>query len=285
MSNQAANPTQCRLCGSKSGLLTLEHVPPKSTGNRGRVQIEHIRLSETGGTVRELSDGLALRVLCARCNNQTGSRLGTGFSDFARQVQQSGRIVAPKGGVFVSAVEVFPARILRQLLLCFLCAQPDDEREGWQAIRDFIRSRTAKVPNEAPRVSLYFNPSSTYKIAPVCSVGSIDGSGRSWVGSEIAAPGLGVLFSLGNTESAIQPLIGVEPVDVTLWGGAPFDQRESLTLKLPPLRVEEPHPLGYGRKKDFARWQTRNMIAWLVAQSKYPDSLTATAVMWRTHPC
>lgn len=150
MSNDIAAATSCRLCGSTSDILTLEHVPPKSTGNRGRVQIEQVRLSEAGETIRNLSDGVALRVLCARCNNRTGSRLGTGFSDFARQVQHSGRIVSSEGRVFVSAVDVFPARVLRQLLLCFLCAQPDDDREGWGEIREFIHSRTAKVPVEAP---------------------------------------------------------------------------------------------------------------------------------------
>lgn len=179
---------------------------------------------------------------------------------------------------------MFPSRILRQLYLCFLCAQPSDDGEGWNAIRSFIRSKEPVVPTEAPRVALYYNPLSTYRIVPVCSVGTVDGTGRNWVGSEIAAPGLGVVFSLGDREKELSRLLDVAPVDITQWGAKPFDRRESLTLELPRLIVQEPHPLGFGRHAEFERWQTKNMIVWLVAESQYPGSLTATAALWRIRP-
>jgi hypothetical protein len=274
--------SSCRLCGAASEILTLEHIPPKSTGNRGVGELEMFTATPQGRVRRSVPDGVAVRVLCKRCNNTFGSKLGTGFGEFAKQIRESGRLESPSGGAFVSAVDIFPARIVRQLLLCFLCAQPHDNREGWDDIRLFIRSREPGLPSSAPRISLYYNAADSYRIVPVCSVGAIDGSHRNWVGSEIAAPGLGVIFSLPGSDSlGAARLIGKSPVEISSWADYPFGRRESLVLTLPRLRVEEPHPIGFGRPRDFERWQTSNMIVWLVAQTDYPDSVTATAVLWR----
>jgi len=141
----------CRLCGSRSRILTLEHVPPKSTGNRGTFELAFFNASNAVER-RAGRNGVGLRVLCDRCNSRTGSFLGTGFSDFAKQVRQSGRLEAPYGGVFVSTINVYPARIIRQLLLCYLCAQPNDDGDGWDDIRAFIQSRNGDLPPRAPRV-------------------------------------------------------------------------------------------------------------------------------------
>lgn len=274
--------THCRLCGSGKRLLTLEHVPPQSIGNRGATEVEAVTLGARGRQVHRMPNGFALRVLCQRCNNNTGSTLGGGFGDFAKQVRESGKFESPGGGVFVSALDVYPARVIRQLLLSYLCAQPGDRGRQWDPLREFIKGREPGLPPTSPRVSLYFNTADTYKIVPVCSVGTIDGSGRRWVGSEIAAPNLGVLYSLDQDgASAAARLIGKVPQDISHWADYRFEERTSFVLRLPRLRAEDPHPLGYGRVRDFDRWQTRNHIVWAVAEAADPESMTATAVLWR----
>ncbi len=72
--------------------------------------------------------------------------------------------------MLVAAFDVFPARVVRQLLLNFLCIQPVEDHPSWTAIREFIRSRDAALPKEAPSVELYFNASQTYRLAPVCVI-------------------------------------------------------------------------------------------------------------------
>jgi hypothetical protein len=274
---------KCRLCGSLDDVLTLEHIPPRSTGNRGRGELVLFTATPMGRRERrQLTDGVSLRVLCLRCNNGTGSRLGTTFSDFTCQVRASAHLDNPAGGVFVPVADVYPARVLRQLLLTYLCAQPYDDRPEWAELRQFIRSRDPGLPASAPRVSLYYNPSDSYRVVPVSSVGAIDGSRRNWVGSEVAAPGLGVLFSLpGSNHVDVGRLVGREPLDISEWAEQPFDRVQTLALTLPRLRVEEPHPLGFGRLIDFERWQTRNMIVWMIPEVDHPDAITAVAAAWR----
>lgn len=270
----------CRLCKAEPIALTREHVPPKSTGNRGRVEVEFFSREDRPGLNRRYdSDGVALRVLCERCNTKLGSRLGTGFSDFAKQVQASGRFEAPGGGAFVSAVQVYPARILRQLYLSFICAQPGDDAEKYDDLRQYIKGRNRDVPETAPRVSLYYNSSRNYRVVPVCGVGAL-GRGRNWTGSEISAPGLGVLFTFSDLEH-LAWLIERRPIEITSWGEKPFDHKETVLLKLPRLTVTHPHPIGFGSRREVDKWQTRKRIAWLVSGAGGPEEPTTMAALWR----
>jgi hypothetical protein len=73
----------------------------------------------------------------------------------------------------------------------------------------------------------------------------------------------------------------VKPVDITDWCNYRFDQRDSVVLSLPRLRVEHPHPIGFGREIDVQRWRDRNMIAWMVSEADDPSAITATSALWR----
>jgi hypothetical protein len=274
------SPTQfCRLC-KRPAELTEEHVPPKSTGNKGLVRFEALGLSPEAEVIKLAPNGIALKVLCERCNNNYGSRLGTGFGEFAKQVQGSGRVLSPRGGVFAGAVEVFPSRVLKHLYLNYLCAQVGTDKPEWDALRDYVKSRDGSVPTEAPRVSLYFNASPTYRLVPVCGVVAIDASKRAWYGSEIVAPGLGAIFTLADTSDP-EPLIGVQTADITGWSQYRFDQRDSVALSLPNLRVEHPHPLGFGRAADVERWRERNMIGWFIGEAEDPLAVNSASVLWQ----
>jgi hypothetical protein len=272
----------CRLCHKEMATLTEEHVPPKSTGNRGAGDLEYVTFDgERSVRVREaVPDGIALKVLCARCNNRYGSSLGTGFSEFAKQVRRSGRFESPGGGIFVSAVDVFPGRIYRQFLLTFICAQAADDAGRYDGIRDYIRSRRGPPPEEAPAVSLYFNSADTYRIVPVCGVGGLGSGGRNWTGAEVAAPGLGLIFSLSGEEH-LPWLVGQRPENISAWGVSTFSEQASVVLRLPRLRVNEAHPLGFGTAAEVDRWQTRKSIIWLVSGADDPTAPNSVAALWR----
>ncbi len=280
-SSQDRWPSLCRLCLSAPATLTQEHVPPKSTGNRNSVDVEYLSFSAGLQSIRSrMEDGVALRVLCDRCNSLYGSRLGTGFAEFAKQVQASGRFEAPGGGRFVSAIDVFPARVIRQLLLSFLCAQVSDDDGRLDGVRAFIRGKAAPLPGDAPGVSLYFNASPTYRVVPTCGVGALGRNGRLWTGSEIAAPGFGALFSFTPLED-LAWMIGARPKDISGWAARAFDGRESMALRLPRLRAVVPHPIAYGSAQEVERWQSRKLIAWLTSKADDANAPNSAAMVWR----
>jgi hypothetical protein len=237
----------------------------------------------TGGKYVHTSarDGFALSILCDRCNSVTGSRLGTGFAAFAAQVQASGRLENPTGGVYVIAMDIFPSRVVRQLLLNYICIQ-DEGAEDWSALRQFIRSKEPGLPSDAPRVALYFNASSTYRVVPTGGVASLRAGAKGpWIGSEIAAPGLGVVYSQAeDARLSAERMIGARLQDISDWAELPFDRRERVQLVLSRLRVEVPHPLAFGRPADVDRWQLRHLIAWLSggAEGRRPEE--PRAVVW-----
>lgn len=269
----------CRMCRSAPATLTAEHVPPKSTGNRGRMRVEHLAPDEGRFVVKYADDGVALRVLCERCNTKLGSTLGTEFAEFAKQVKRSGKFEAPGGGAFVSAMRIYPGRVIRQLLLSFLCSQPRDDEGRLDSVRAFIKSRSGDLPEGAPRVSLFFNMSPNYRVVPGCVIGGL-GTGRRWVGSEISAPGLGVLFTMSDPEDA-HWFIEKRPLDISDWASKRFGHRESIVLRLPRLNVQRPHPLGFGTAAEVEKWQTRKNIAWLVAGADDRSAPNAAAAVWR----
>ena len=271
----------CRLCQRPRDVLSSEHLPPKSTGNEGPARIRYMRAATPSQAYSEADDGVALRVLCKECNSLYGSRLGTGFSDFARQVQTSGKVETIGGNVWVVAMEVFPARVIRSLLLNYLCLHTVREPPAGEVVRRYVRSRTAKLPAEAPRVALYFNVLSTYRIVPATAQTAIAWPGNPWLGAELAAPGLGVVFTLGDgleTSNLLDRL----PVDVSAWGDYDFGAKRNITLELPRFRVAVPHPLAFGSAKEVDRWQTRRGVVWSVSTAGDETSVAHIAAVWTT---
>jgi hypothetical protein len=268
------------MCGSTESVVTQEHIPPKSAGNRGSHRVETLRFGRGQGGETLLLDGFSLRVLCEHCNNRYGSTLGTTFASFVQQVQRSGRFVSPRGGVFVSAIDVYPSRVFRQLLLNFLCVQPTYDPDRWESVREYVRSRNVSVPPEAPHVGLYYNVANTYRVVPIGSVTSL-GRGRApWIGLEIAAPGLGVVFTLGDP-AEVNPMIMPKLFDISSWGEFDFGHKTRVVLELSRYSVQVPHPLAYGSHKDVDKWQDRNLIAWAATPFDTDTASDVGAILWR----
>lgn len=277
------NRRSCRLCGTTERVLTREHIPPQSTGNTGLHRAEV--LESDSGKIKsiDLPDGFALTVLCDPCNTRFGSRLGTTFSEFVKQVQASGRFVSLRGGVFVSALNVYPGRVHRQLMLNYLCLQPDSTRDRWAELRNYIKSRSEASPASAPRIGLYCNISGTYRLVPVGGVTSLGRGKGPWTGAEIAAPGLGVVYTLGDP-AAVNPQVLPKLIDISSWGDAGFDQRRTIMLELPRQRVEMVHPIGFGRSVQFEKWQTQHAIVWLASPIDQIAPPKIMALLWRRVP-
>ena len=270
----------CPFCQKDDKLLHLEHIPPKSTGNRGWVQVRTLGTSLDSHTTRERiteqRGGVALARLCHRCNSRLGSQLGTEFGSFARQVQLSAWLVTPGGARAVVLRGIFPGRIIRHMLLNFLCMQPPDHPMN-PRLREVVASREgAKWDDSLPDVRLYFNSTQTYRVVPITGVLSLLTRAR-WVGAEVAAPGLGVVFSHNATPPAF---IGATLCGINRWLEFPFEERADIHLELPQLAVHVPRPLGYGTAAEVDRWEEAMHIASLVTTAS-GESEAGIATLWR----
>lgn len=272
----------CRLCLSSASVLTQEHIPPQSVGNTGPHDLRALSLDNGKLTEVHLPNGFALTVLCARCNTRYGSRLGTTFAGFVQQVQQSGRFISPRGGVYALALDVYPARVFRQLLLNYLCLHPPTDEGNLPFVRNVVRSRAPiDVDNsELPRIGLYCNVSTTYRVVPVGSLGTLGHRKEPWLGAEIAAPGLGVVFTLGNRRD-VHPALNPKLADITHWASDAFTAIRRILLELPRYRVETPHPLGFGTPREVDKWQTRNNVIWLATRFDTDVGENMGAIMWK----
>ena len=279
----------CRLCKRAPAELTLEHIPPKSTGNRGRIGVEVYGHRGQGRVLRAERNGIGLRVLCERCNRREGRRLGTEYGKFVRQVRLSGRIGLPRRRVYVEANAVFPQRVVRQLYLSFLCLASVKDEAMLDSLREFVREDGAPLPDDAPRISLYHNQSGTFRVAPVCGILSLGGRGRGpgwrWHGAEVVHPGLGAIYTFPEDEEpprAGPPFLS-ETADVTGWSSYGYGDRAAVRLDLPSWRVEHPHPLGFGRPAQVERWTEREHLAWTLTADDDSDELLRSggSVLWR----
>lgn len=273
----------CRICQKQRTEFSPEHVPPQSTGNTRRVVVE-VAVSKGGPVVRR--NGVAVPGLCRKCNEKLGSRLGTSYSDFVRAVQGAAGLFSSRGE-FVARPMIYPSRVLRQLALSYLCAQhPHAEVHGEavelnDALRAFVRIDGAPFPADRIRVGLYHNVSATYRLAPTAGVwrlGTQPVAERMWLGTEVAAPGLGVLFTLSGL-GALPDLAGVTPYDVTGWAEYGFKETAHPVLRLQRLRVEHPHPLAFGRPRTAERW--RDDILWMVNAPGVPGGPPGASALWR----
>jgi len=102
---------KCKICGEFLE-LTKEHIPPKSALNKGKIKLlnpsETTRLltrnklpwdqSELKYTISQ--NGMHLKTLCKKCNNQTGQYYGNSYKDFVlslAQIIQEKKITAGVG--------------------------------------------------------------------------------------------------------------------------------------------------------------------------------------------
>jgi hypothetical protein len=68
--------------------------------------------------------------------------------------------------------------------------------------------------------------------------------------------------------------------NVTAWGQLRFKDRLTTVLKLPALRVETDHPLGFGSVSQVEQWRTEGQVLWFITDVDHPHSPTSVSVTW-----
>jgi hypothetical protein len=225
--------------------------------------------------VFESANGFWMPVLCRRCNNEvTGSRLGGAYAAFVGQVNAASGIEDRHGRVYVGLRDIYPLRVLKQMFATFLCAQPTDGPPEWSSIREFVLRRDAQLPQHAPFVYLYRNTGPIGRIVPMCGVVGGRHPRPMIICSEVSWPPVGIIFS-----HEPHPMFSAME-NVTAWGQLRFGDRLTTLLRLPSLRVETDHPLGFGSVGEVEQWRKDGQVIWFTTKADYPESPTSTSMTW-----
>lgn len=110
----------CHICGTY-GVLSFEHVPPRSAFNKDAVRLETLeqqleRGLGTNSRGRVQQRGAGEFTLCERCNNSTGDWYVPAFADWCMQ----GADVLLRSGLDPKLIylhEIYPLRVLKQVLV------------------------------------------------------------------------------------------------------------------------------------------------------------------------
>lgn len=161
----------CRICG-KFAELTVDHIPPKSCGNKGRTSFT------VGNKSVIMQNGFHCRTICAECNNTLlGANLDKDFKKFYDEVKfaKSSPALTKQG---LLEIKVDPQKVLRCILAHFLAANvchrklsvkgvlnsPLDTDIIYERYRQFVLGNTTVLENT--NVYYWYYPYSNIVINP-----------------------------------------------------------------------------------------------------------------------
>jgi hypothetical protein len=247
-----------RLCHYGCGRLagSEEHLPGSAALNDTPVTINYLRTGDGKiKTVRRREeDGFIVRTICEPCNRHTGGSYGTAFKKFVHAFAESGRFFTPdQGRALISAREIQPLRVLKQMAGMVLAAQSEAPVESLKPLQQFVRRQWSKLPDEAGTFYLYRNVSPRGRVASMTGFTFLRvRAGGPLMVSEVSWPPLGLVYVLGGPHLMLEKM-----TNVTGWGRYDFRDVTSLHFSVPQFRIEVNSPLAFGSPAEHEAWETR----------------------------
>ena len=242
----------CRLCGSE-GPLTKEHIPPASTyfptRARVRVQSGEEYLRGRRGTIHQA--GFHERVLCAKCNNNTGAWYG---AEYARWCEAGRELLRHRAGTAPPRFVGYPLRIAKQVITTMLVASAPALGNVRPDLIDYVLDRESCQPRAPIRLAGFVCPTASGRTTGLCSLASLT-DGHLHRCAEFALPPFGYVLTLDG-----EPLDD-RPVDIAWFSRCTYDERCSIDLsQFPWLPTHEPFPGDYRSKFEIRRDTIENVL-------------------------
>lgn len=265
----------CRICNKRLA-ESREHLPPQNTNNCGTVHIRFIKNDTSRGVEHEhveLQNGFWMRVLCRKCNSRLGRIYGANYGDFYKQFSECGRLLDLKENHQIYLRDIYPLRVIKQMIAMFLCIQPSAPPIEWDCLRKFVQTKEELLPADAPNVYLYKNDSQNSRIVPRCAIGEIHTHRKPILISEISWVPVGIVFC----EDADDRFDYME--NITHWGRMGYKKKISVSLSLPAHEITHDHPLAFGTPDEVERWRTSKGIIWAVPEVQHKEMETGTSLI------
>ncbi len=272
---------RCRVCG-RNGRFTKEHVPPKSSGNKGVVIVSTPKTIASPNRVSmrpeyEISGGIFIYSLCDRCNNKTGTRYGADYSRFVEVVRPSASPENAIKTVPINAAGIHPLRIIKQATSMLLStSNPTDfsghefvatpgkskrdlagieinvpsierQREAYAELRLFVRQRDSNVFPSGVRIYMF------------ASVGKLVGF-RTGIFSQVNLADRSVVFAAATGLHPVHWIFTFdsephkEMLDVTDWTTRNYKESFTQDVQVPMKWLEGHYPTDFRSPQDLTTY-------------------------------
>lgn len=132
---------RCVICGKYYKNLSVDHIPPHSCGNKGRIRYNLLYLRTLTKNGRVSENGLKFETICERCNNELGAKYDKSFASFYNAILSSAKNGDPsaiwKGNPVLLAKSVF-GHILAAKNVSDLCPEPKKDQASGKTVKDFL---------------------------------------------------------------------------------------------------------------------------------------------------
>ncbi len=231
----------CHVCGAH-GMLTREHIPPrKAYDGRDLVLVDDKRLFDMGPgeapTGTRIQGGYGVYTLCGKCNNDTGAWYGAAFVDWCVKGRE---VLARACGrpALVYAYQVYPLRVLKQIVCMFCSLNGSSFADKRPAVRKFVLDRAERQLDPAIGLYAYYNPNGQMRATGITARGNT-ATGEQNVFSELTYPPFGYVMTLGSRPP--DDRLG----DITHFVAYRYDERRTIEAPFPVLPVVLAIPADY----------------------------------------
>lgn len=244
----AAPKDHCWLC-NKYGTMTKEHIPPESAFNDSPLLLMKVdeRSTQTGtmdwAPNQRFGHGMYVRSVCARCNNQCGSRYGGAYVDLVKRIAERIGDVQDFHTISIRGVKR-PLAILKQVLFQFVSTNGPGFVRANDWVAPFLRSpRNQSLP---PDVGVYLFASNCRgtRRTGVSSHIDLSQSSQFSVVAEFSFWPLGTVISFGEFSHA-------RLAPIHHWTRFSFDCKSTVDLDLPVNPVHSAYPVDYRSKSQI----------------------------------
>jgi hypothetical protein len=265
---------KCHICGEHK-VLSYEHVPPVSCFNNRTSRI-YKGMDMVGATNKTNSlpweigkltaernikyeqkqKGIGWCTLCERCNNNTGSWYANSYGDLARQgylgLKAFGlKNIKHENGYTISFKNIYPLRILKQILAMFCSINSPNFCDTNKGIREYILNKESKIIDSS-KYCLYLYISMG-KILRYCGESTVMNVGKdlnvlgSRTVSELTAIPFGHLLEIDPAEDRVKQ----EGNLFSLFSSYDYREKVDMDICLPALEVNTLFPLDYRTKSEI----------------------------------
>jgi hypothetical protein len=204
----------------------------------------------TKGLIQQQGSGAY--TLCSKCNNNTGAWY---VSDFARWCRQAMNVLTRSGCEEHQSIyfqDIYPIRILKEVVTMFFSINYTMHEVQPDLVRFVLDKERTTLPPKF-RFFVYLTRSPRCRYVNVVGLLKLDSPHKTHLVSEINRPPLGYVMTIDS------PAPDNRLFEITHFAHYHYDDRKTMTLKLPMLEVYTAIPGDYRTKQEIVDQQRASL--------------------------